>query len=94
MNAVSNLAVAMVLLTSVVTCAAEEVQWAGLRIANAVGLGAQDLRVEINGKAWPQAGLGRGEVTGLRRIEPGPIRLQFSQHGLGARDVRLAEPGD
>ncbi len=68
------------------TAAAHE--WAGLRVANAVGEGT--LQVESKGRTWQVGGLKSGEVSALRRLKPGSHRLTFSVDGMLKREIRLS----
>lgn len=66
-----------------------DAETAGLRICNALDLGQSRLQVELNGKAWGESGMEVGEVSGLRRLQPGSHRLNFSGEGWENRRVVL-----
>ena len=68
---------------------AQQSEWAGLRIANALLAGPASLRVNLNGVEWSKHGMKAGEVSALRRLRPGRHQLQFSCAGLEKHEVRL-----
>jgi len=75
--------------------AAQEVpQWAGLRVANALGHGRGSLQVELNGEAWSVHGMEVGEVSSLRRVPPGRHRLRFQREGLAVHEAQLTLKAD
>ena len=93
MGAISKVWMGLLLLL-VSSCLAEEPEWAGLRIANGIGVGPHALKVRINGDLWSKQGLARGQVSSLRRLQAGRYRLSFLQDGLAGHEVRVVlEPG-
>ena len=89
MSAISKFCILTLSLLWTQMSVAEAPPWAGLRIANALGEGLENLQVELDGRAWREEGLAAGEVSGLRRLPVGRHRLTFSVDGLGKREVSL-----
>lgn len=57
----------------------------GVRVVHAVGQGQGGLQIELDGLPWRAAAqMQPGEVSSLRRLEPGPHRFQIARRGLDA----------
>ena len=66
-----------------------QAEYVGLRIANALDHGRGSLRVVCDGREWFTHGIQRGEVSGLRRLQPGVHHLKFTRNGLDPAEIRL-----